>query len=247
MRVEWYGQSAFGLTGRDTTVFIDPFGDTSGLAARGIQFEYPPIEGVSADLLLITHEHHDHNGADAIGGDPHGGPPVDLAAAGHACRRADRDRLRARPGGRHAARPEHDLRLRARRPVGLPLRRLRPVGAARRAGGGDRLRRPALPARRGRPDDRRRAGRRDRRVAGAPLGGADALPHAADRLPRDGRRVPRAHAGRSTAWRARRSRRATCPRPSGRWRWSRRRPRRYPRNRGRHRRSPGREPAPYPA
>ncbi len=70
MRVEWYGQSAFGLTGLDTTVFIDPFGDTSGLAARGIRFEYPPIEGVSADLLLITHEHHDHNGADAIGGDP---------------------------------------------------------------------------------------------------------------------------------------------------------------------------------
>jgi L-ascorbate metabolism protein UlaG (beta-lactamase superfamily) len=70
MQVEWYGQSAFRLTGRDTTVFIDPFGDTSGLAARGIQFDYPPIEGVSADLLLITHEHFDHNGGDAIGGDP---------------------------------------------------------------------------------------------------------------------------------------------------------------------------------
>jgi len=70
MQVEWYGQSAFRLTGRDTTVFIDPFGDTSGLAARGIQFDYPPIEGVSADLLLMTHEHFDHNGADAIGGEP---------------------------------------------------------------------------------------------------------------------------------------------------------------------------------
>ena len=30
------------------------------------------------------------------------------------------DRLRARPGGRHPARAEHDLRLRARRPLGLP-------------------------------------------------------------------------------------------------------------------------------
>lgn len=70
MQVEWYGQSAFRLTGRDTTVFIDPFGDTSGLGARGIQFDHPPIEGVSADLLLITHEHFDHNGADAIAGDP---------------------------------------------------------------------------------------------------------------------------------------------------------------------------------
>ena len=70
MQVQWYGQSAFRLAGRDATVFIDPFGDTSGLAARGIQFDYPPIEGVSADLLLVTHEHFDHNGVDAIGGDP---------------------------------------------------------------------------------------------------------------------------------------------------------------------------------
>ncbi len=70
MRVDWYGQSAFALTGRQATVFIDPFGDVSGLAARGIQFDYPPIEGVSAELLLVTHEHADHNGVEAIGGEP---------------------------------------------------------------------------------------------------------------------------------------------------------------------------------
>jgi L-ascorbate metabolism protein UlaG (beta-lactamase superfamily) len=70
MQVEWHGQSAFRLTAGDTTVFIDPFGDVSGLAARGIRFEYPPIEGVTADLLLVTHEHRDHNGVEAIGGDP---------------------------------------------------------------------------------------------------------------------------------------------------------------------------------
>ena len=70
MQVEWYGQSAFRLTGADATVFIDPFGDTSGFAARGIEFDYPPIEGVSADIVLVTHEHRDHNGAEAIGGDP---------------------------------------------------------------------------------------------------------------------------------------------------------------------------------
>ena len=40
MRVQWYGQSAFDLAGR---VFIDPFGDVSGLAARGMQFDYPAI------------------------------------------------------------------------------------------------------------------------------------------------------------------------------------------------------------
>ena len=71
MHVEWYGQSAFKLTADGTTVFIDPFGDMSAAAARGIQFEYPPIEGVEADLLLVTHEHFDHNGVEAIGGSPH--------------------------------------------------------------------------------------------------------------------------------------------------------------------------------
>jgi L-ascorbate metabolism protein UlaG (beta-lactamase superfamily) len=35
-----------------------------------MQFEYPPIEGVEADLLLVTHEHQDHNGVDAISGTP---------------------------------------------------------------------------------------------------------------------------------------------------------------------------------
>jgi L-ascorbate metabolism protein UlaG (beta-lactamase superfamily) len=70
MQVEWYGQSAFRLSGGDTTVFIDPFCDVSGLAARGLQFEYPAIAGVDAQLLLVTHEHRDHNGVEAIGGDP---------------------------------------------------------------------------------------------------------------------------------------------------------------------------------
>ena len=70
MRVEWFGQSAFRLSADGTTVFVDPFGDVSGLAARGIQFEYPPIAGVEADLVLVTHEHLDHNGTDAIGGGP---------------------------------------------------------------------------------------------------------------------------------------------------------------------------------
>jgi L-ascorbate metabolism protein UlaG (beta-lactamase superfamily) len=70
MHVEWYGQSAFRLAGSGKAVAIDPFGDVSGLASRGIQFEYPPIEGVQADLVLVTHEHADHNGVEAIGGDP---------------------------------------------------------------------------------------------------------------------------------------------------------------------------------
>ena len=70
MQVEWYGQSAFALSAPEAAVFIDPFGDMAAAAARGLRFDYPPIAGVAADLLLVTHEHADHNNVDAIGGDP---------------------------------------------------------------------------------------------------------------------------------------------------------------------------------
>ena len=70
MQIDWYGQAAFHLTGRDGAVFIDPIGDIAGLASRGIKFEYPAPDGVSADLVLVTHEHADHNGVESIGGDP---------------------------------------------------------------------------------------------------------------------------------------------------------------------------------
>jgi len=71
MRVEWFGQSAFHLQGAEASVAIDPFGDMSERAAKhGLQFDYPLISGVQADLLLITHEHFDHNGAEVIGGEP---------------------------------------------------------------------------------------------------------------------------------------------------------------------------------
>ena len=70
MHVEWYGQSAFRLTDDAVTVFIDPFDDLTALAERGVRWEYPAIEGVEADLLLVTHEHLDHNGVGPIGGEP---------------------------------------------------------------------------------------------------------------------------------------------------------------------------------
>src|SRR5262249_62193417 len=69
MRIRWYGQSAFLLRG-EKRVFIDPFGDPAPLASRGIEFRYPLIDDVAADLLLVTHEHFDHNAVDAIGGEP---------------------------------------------------------------------------------------------------------------------------------------------------------------------------------
>ena len=71
MEIEWLGQSAFRLAAEGTTIVVDPLGDVAELAARGgLKLEYPPIEGVSADLVLVTHEHADHNGVDRIEGDP---------------------------------------------------------------------------------------------------------------------------------------------------------------------------------
>jgi L-ascorbate metabolism protein UlaG (beta-lactamase superfamily) len=69
MQIRWYGQSAF-LISAERTVFVDPFGPMEGLAERGMQFDYRPIEGVEADLLLVTHEHADHNAIDVVGGSP---------------------------------------------------------------------------------------------------------------------------------------------------------------------------------
>ena len=70
MRIEWFGQSAFQLQADDGTVVIDPFGDLSGARDSGVHFGYPPIVGLAADLLLITHEHRDHNGVEAVTGSP---------------------------------------------------------------------------------------------------------------------------------------------------------------------------------
>ncbi len=72
MQVQWHGQSAFHLRAADAAVFIDPFsgGFLAVLASRGTKFDYPPIQGIQADLVLVTHEHGDHNGAEAIGGNP---------------------------------------------------------------------------------------------------------------------------------------------------------------------------------
>jgi L-ascorbate metabolism protein UlaG (beta-lactamase superfamily) len=70
MQVEWYGQSAFRLSDGGTTVFIDPFDDLTPLIESGRRWDYPAIEGVEADLLLVTHEHLDHNGVGACSSSP---------------------------------------------------------------------------------------------------------------------------------------------------------------------------------
>jgi L-ascorbate metabolism protein UlaG (beta-lactamase superfamily) len=71
MHVRWFGQSAYLLDG-STKVFIDPFGDmSSALRERGFRFDYPQIAGVEAEVLLVTHEHRDHNALEVVGGEPH--------------------------------------------------------------------------------------------------------------------------------------------------------------------------------
>ena len=143
MRIQWYGQSAFALSSRDASVFVDPFGDMSPARDRGMQWDYPAIEGVDAQLLLVTHEHLDHNAVEVIGGDP-------------AILRSTAGKLESPVGEVVAVASEHDQAAGTERGpntifvfsldglrVGA-LRRLRPGRAARRAGGGDRRGRPDL-------------------------------------------------------------------------------------------------------
>ena len=71
MRIRWYGQSAFLLTAEQHRVFIDPFGDVGAAPHSGdFRWPFPPIEGAEADVLLVTHDHLDHNGVEMVGGDP---------------------------------------------------------------------------------------------------------------------------------------------------------------------------------
>jgi L-ascorbate metabolism protein UlaG (beta-lactamase superfamily) len=102
MHVEWYGQSAFRLTDGSTTVFIDPFGDMTPMLDRGMRWDYPAIAGVEADLLLVTHEHVDHNRVEAGRWRP-GDVALDRRTPGVADRRGAGHRLRARRGRRHQA------------------------------------------------------------------------------------------------------------------------------------------------
>jgi L-ascorbate metabolism protein UlaG (beta-lactamase superfamily) len=59
-KVQWFGQSFFLVTSpRGEKIAIDPF------SAMGY-----PMPQVSADIVLITHEHFDHNNYQLIGGNP---------------------------------------------------------------------------------------------------------------------------------------------------------------------------------
>ena len=143
MRIQWYGQSAFALTRAETSVFIDPFGDMSARSRRADAIRLPGDRGRERRRsLLVTHEHLDHNGVEAIGGRPARSSARPRATSSRRSARSWRSRPSTTQVAGTQRGPEHDLRVQPRRPAGRSLRRLRPGRAARRAGGGDRPGRP---------------------------------------------------------------------------------------------------------
>ena len=61
MKLEWIGHACFRLTGENGTVVItDPYDETVGA-------EMVPLQ---ADLITMSHEHHDHNDESMIAGNP---------------------------------------------------------------------------------------------------------------------------------------------------------------------------------
>lgn len=72
MKLEWIGHACFRLTAKDGTVVItDPYDASVGI-------DMIPLE---ADLITMSHEHHDHNETSMIVGKPvivHGGEAVSV-------------------------------------------------------------------------------------------------------------------------------------------------------------------------
>jgi len=65
MNIFWKGQSCFQITSSEgknnhVNIVIDPFDENIGLKP-------PKLE---ADILLVTHQHHDHNNVKAVSGSP---------------------------------------------------------------------------------------------------------------------------------------------------------------------------------
>ena len=65
MIINWHGQSCFSIStsqgkNNKASIVIDPFDNEIGLKVPKLQ----------ADVLLISHDHHDHNNVKAVSGDP---------------------------------------------------------------------------------------------------------------------------------------------------------------------------------
>lgn len=60
MELRYYGHAMFGLTSGGKTIIIDPFNDDVGY----------PRPAVSADAVVVTHEHADHSNVGLVAGTP---------------------------------------------------------------------------------------------------------------------------------------------------------------------------------
>lgn len=65
MTINWYGQSCFQISSSQgknnhVSIVIDPFDESTGLKPPKLQ----------ADIVLVTHDHSDHNNVKAVSGEP---------------------------------------------------------------------------------------------------------------------------------------------------------------------------------
>ncbi|MGZ4431425.1 MAG: MBL fold metallo-hydrolase [Gaiellales bacterium] len=70
MRIRWHGQSAYTLHGASSAVLIDPFDQRLRPDGLRVRFPYRQIPPQQVDLVLVTHEHFDHNGVGVAAGEP---------------------------------------------------------------------------------------------------------------------------------------------------------------------------------
>lgn len=64
-KINWAGQSCFQISvsnsrDHEANIVIDPFDEETG----------PKVPNLSGDIVLVTHDHHDHNNIKAVKGDP---------------------------------------------------------------------------------------------------------------------------------------------------------------------------------
>ncbi|MDD4903704.1 MAG: MBL fold metallo-hydrolase [Candidatus Bipolaricaulis sp.] len=60
MKITWIGHSCFQIATDVGTVVTDPF-------AKEVPYKFPQL---SADIVAVSHGHHDHNAVDRVGGHP---------------------------------------------------------------------------------------------------------------------------------------------------------------------------------
>lgn len=60
MEISYFGQSAFRIKGKSFTVAVDPYSEKIGKFPKDIE----------ANMVLVTHDHFDHNAVEKVGGNP---------------------------------------------------------------------------------------------------------------------------------------------------------------------------------